>query len=95
VGDLTGGGTIGGGHTLNFKMQASVRSGASVSPLTASNIPFSITGTSSDPRFKPDVGQLAAEEINRELKGTKVGGVDVGKTADSVLQGLFGGKKKK
>ena len=95
VGELTGGGTISRGHTLNFKMQASVRSGASVLPLTASNIPFSITGTSSDPQFQPDVGKLAAEEINLGLKGAKAGGVDAGKTADSVLKGLFGGKKKK
>jgi AsmA protein len=95
VGELAGSGTISPGHALNFKMQASVRSVASISPLAASNIPFSITGTSSNPRFQPDVGQLAAEEINQRLKGAKVGGVDVGKTADSVLQGLFGGKKKK
>jgi hypothetical protein len=95
VGELAGSGTISPGHALNFKMQASVRSVASISPLAPSNIPFSITGTSSNPQFQPDVGQLAAEEINQRLKGAKVGGVDVGKTADSVLQGLFGGKKKK
>lgn len=95
VGELTGSGTISRSRTLNFNMQASVRPGASVSPLTASNIPFSITGTSSDPKFQPNVGQLAKDEINRALQGTKSGGADVGKAADSVLQGLFGGKKKK
>ena len=82
MGELTGGGTITGNHALSFKMRAAVR---------ATSIPFSITGTSSDPQFRPDVGQIAAEEINRRLQGTKVGGVDAG----SVLQGLFGGKKKK
>jgi len=95
VGELTGGGTISPSHALNFKMRATVRTGVLVSAFTPSSIPFSIGGTSSDPQFRPDVGALAAEEINQGLKGVKVGGVDAGKTADSLLQGLFGGKKKK
>jgi hypothetical protein len=95
LGELTGGGTISRSHALNFRMLASVRSGSLVSSFAPSKISFSITGTSADPQFQPDVGQIAAEEINRGLKGAKVGGVDVGKTADGVLQGLFGGKKTK
>ena len=94
VGELTGGGTISPSHALDFKMRATVRAGA-LSVLAPPNIPFSIGGTSSDPQFRPDVGQLATEEISRGLQGVKVGGVDAGKAADSVLQGLFGGKKKK
>jgi hypothetical protein len=72
-----------------------VHPGLLASALTPSNISFSVSGTSSDPQFRPDVGQLATEEIVRGLKGTKVGGVDAGQAADSVLQGIFGGKKKK
>jgi hypothetical protein len=94
VGELTGGGTISPGHALDFKMRATVRAGL-ISVFTPPSIPFSIEGTSSDPQFRPDVGQLAAEEINRGLKGVNVGGVDAGKAVDSALQGLFGGKKKK
>jgi AsmA protein len=94
VGELTGGGTISPSHALDFKMRATVRAGM-LSVLTPPNIPFSVEGTSSDPQFRPDVGQLASEEINRGLKGVKVGGLDAGKTADSALQGLFGAKKKK
>jgi hypothetical protein len=99
VGEVVGGGTISPSHALNFKMRATVRGGGLTSVLTSSglvssNIPFTITGTSSDPQFRPDVGQLAAEEINRNLKGAKIGGVDAGKAADGLLQGLFGGKKK-
>jgi AsmA protein len=94
VGELTGGGTISPAHALDFKMRATVRAGL-LSVLNPPSIPFSIGGTSSDPQFRPDVGQLATEEINQGLKGLKVGGVDAGKTADSALQGLFGGKKKK
>jgi AsmA protein len=93
VGDLTGGGTISPRHALDFKMRATVRASV-ISAFTPPNIPFSIGGTSSDPQFRPDVGQLATEELTRGLKGVKVGGIDAGKTADSALQGLFGGKKK-
>jgi AsmA protein len=95
VGDLSGGGTISPSHALDFKMRATIHPGILVSVLTPSNIPFAIVGTSSNPQFQPDVGQLATQEITRGLNGTKIGGVDAGKAADSVLQGLFGGKKKK
>jgi AsmA protein len=95
VGELTGDGTISPIHALDFKMRATIRSGAVVSALAPSSIPFAIEGTSSDPRFRPDVGALATEELTRGLKGANVGGVDAGKAADDVLQGLFGGKKKK
>jgi hypothetical protein len=91
---LSGGGTISPRHALDFKMRATVRAGA-LSVLTPPNIPFAIVGTSSDPQFRPDVGQLAAEELTRGLKGVKVGGLDAGKTTDGLVQGLFGGKKKK
>ncbi len=94
VGELSGGGTISPRHALDFKMRATVRAGA-LSVLTPPNIPFAIVGTSSDPQFRPDVGQLAAEELTRGLKGVKVGGLDAGKTTDGLVQGLFGGKKKK
>jgi AsmA protein len=95
VGELTGAGTISPANALDFKMRALVRSGTLVSTLGSSSIPFSIGGTSSDPQFRADVGQIASQEINQRLKGVKVGGVDAGQAADSVLQGLFGGKKKK
>jgi AsmA protein len=91
VGEFTGGGTISPSHALAFKMRATIHPGILVSAFTPSNIPFTIEGTSSNPQFRPDVGQLAEAEITRGLKGTKVGGVDVG----DLVQGLFGGKKKK
>jgi AsmA protein len=93
LGELSGGGTISPRHALDFKMRATVHAGV-LSALTPPNIPFAIGGTSSDPQFKPEVGQLAAEELTRGLKGVKVGGEGAQKTADSVVQGLFGKKKK-
>ncbi len=97
VGEITGGGTIGPGHVLDFKMRARLRSGALTSVLAPSNIPFSIEGTASDPQFRPDVGQLAEAEVSRGLKGVKAGvgtGKSAGKVAGGLVQGLFGGKKK-
>jgi AsmA protein len=93
VGELSGSGTISPIHALDFKMRATIRGGALVSALTPSNIPFSIVGTSTNPEFRPDVGGIAAAEINQGIKGVKAGGVDAGKAATGVLQGLFGGKK--
>jgi hypothetical protein len=103
IGVLRGSCTISSSHALDFKMQATVRPGGLASVLTPSNIPFSIGGTSSDPQFRPDVGQLASEEINRGIKGAKAGGLDAerateraaGRAAGSVVEGLLGEKKKK
>jgi AsmA protein len=91
VGDLTGGGTISSSHALDFKMRAMIHPGILVSVLTPTSIPFLIEGTSSNPQFRPEVGQLAAAEINRGVKD----GLEVGKTAGSLVQGLFGGRKQK
>jgi AsmA protein len=95
IGKLTGDGTISPGHALAFKMRAALHTGALVSTFAPSTIAFSITGTAADPQFHPDVAQLASQEINQRLKGLKVGGVDAGATAGSVLQDLFGSKPKK
>ncbi len=95
MGELAGAGTISPSHALDFKMRATVHANAVVSTLAPPNIPFLITGTSSDPLFRPDVGQLATEEINRGLNGVKVGGLDVGKTAGQALRVCWGVRNKK
>jgi AsmA protein len=95
VGEVTGDGIISPSHSLNFKMRAMARSSGIVSALAPATIAFSVGGTASDPQFRPDLGQLASEELKERLKGVKVGGVDAGKAAGSVLQDLFGDKKKK
>jgi len=72
VGDLTGSGTISPKHELNFHMHATVRASSHI--LTAIGqkgdltIPFSITGTSSDPSFKPDVTGAAKETLQQYTK---------------------------
>lgn len=72
VGDLTGAGTISPKHELNFQMRATVKASSHI--LTAIGqkgdltIPFSITGTSSDPSFKPDVAGAAKETLQQYTK---------------------------
>ena len=85
VGEVTGDGIISPNHNLNFKMRAAVHSSGLVSALAPATIAFSVGGTASEPQFRPDVGQLASEELKERLKGVKVGGVDAGKSADLLL----------
>jgi AsmA protein len=72
IGDMTGAGTISPAQALDFKMQVVMRDKLTV--------PFTVTGTSQDPSFKPDVKGMATQQ----LKGA----------ASGLLNGLFGGKKK-
>jgi AsmA protein len=94
IGQIVGAGTIGPDHTLDFKMGATVHtSGAILASLGQkgdTKIPFLIVGTSSNPTFRPDVKSLAAQKI-QQLGGNS----DLGKAAGSILNNLFGGKKKK
>ena len=72
VGELTGSGTISPQHELNFQMRATVKATSHI--LTAIGqkgdvtIPFSITGTSSDPSFQPDVKGVAKETLQQYTK---------------------------
>ena len=72
VGDLTGSGTISPQHELNFQMRATVRASSHI--LTAIGqkgdvtIPFTITGTSSDPSFKPDIAGAAKDTLQQYTK---------------------------
>jgi AsmA protein len=72
VGELTGFGTVSPQHALNFQMRATVKASSNI--LTAIGqkgdvtIPFLITGTSSDPSFKPDVKGAAKETLQQYTK---------------------------
>ena len=72
VGELTGSGTVSPRHELNFQMRATVKASSQI--LTAIGqkgdvtIPFSITGTSFDPSFKPDVKGAAKETLQQYTK---------------------------
>jgi len=99
LGNVTGNGVISPGGTLNFRMAASL-TGGTVTGLTqmaglgskgASNIPFMIEGTTSSPKFVPDVQGIVGGQIQGIL-GSQTGG-----QGDNPLGGLSGllGRKKK
>lgn len=93
IGDLSGSGTVSPANALDFKMTAKLHTGAVlniVNPGGQTTVPFFIQGTSSEPKFVPDVkglvGGMAAEKLKPYTN------TDVGKAATGILD-LF--KKKK
>jgi AsmA protein len=77
IGVLTGNGTVSPADELAFKMNAS---------LGGLGVPFSIQGTTSDPKFVPDVKGMATGLLK---------GITGGKTGSNPLGGLSGLLKKK
>jgi len=79
IGVLTGGGTVSPANELAFKMNADV---------SGMGIPFSIAGTTADPKFLPDVKGMAAGLLKGVLGGK-------GNTQQNPLSGITGLFKKK
>ena len=108
LGTVTGNGTISPAGALDYKMNASL-SGGAVAGLTqlagigggsgkGSGIPFFIQGTTSDPKFMPDVKGMVGGQLKGGLGGA-LGGLMGGKNSPGsspadALGGLFGKKKK-
>ncbi len=93
LGVVTGNGTISPQNALNYTMSAKV-SGSMVTGLTqmaglgnkGGSIPFFIQGTTSDPKFVPDVKGMLSNQLGG-LKGNNPSNVVNG------ITGLFGKKK--
>jgi AsmA protein len=81
IGVVTGGGTVSPANQLAFKMTAAV---------AGTQIPFGVTGTTSDPKFTPDVAGIATGL----LKGYTQGNTNQQNPVNSVM-GLFNKKKPK
>jgi AsmA protein len=79
IGVLTGGGTVSPANELAFKMNANA---------AGMDIPFSIAGTTADPKFVPDVKGIATGL----LKGALSGKGNTGQNPVNNVMGLF--KKK-
>jgi AsmA protein len=107
LGTVTGNGTISPAGALDYKMNASL-SGGAVTGLTqlagiggkGGSIPFFIQGTTSDPKFMPDVQGMVGNQLKGGLGGA-LGGLMGGKNSSGsppspvdALGGLFGKKKK-
>ena len=92
IGELTGAGTISPANALDFKMRAKLKTGGVMSVLNTGGetaVPFSIQGTSSEPKFVPDVKGMVGGIAAGKLKPLDS---DVGKAAEGIV-GLFGHKK--
>ena len=114
LGTLAGGGTVDSRNNLDFKMAATLTHalGAAGSPISSAagalgggsgckggtTVPFLIQGTTSDPKFVPDVGGAAAAMAKSQLGCTEglVSGVTKkpGEAISSGIGGLFGKKTK-
>jgi len=94
IGNLTGGGTVSPSHALDFKMRATLHTSGNIMAALGqkgdTGVPFLITGTSSDPVFRPDVKSIAEQKI-QQFTGNKG---ELGKTVGGLLNGILGGKKK-
>ena len=90
IGELVGAGNISPQHALDFKMRVTLHtSGAVMTALGQrgdTSVPFFVRGTSSAPKFEPDLKGMASQEINN-LKGTAT------KTATGLLDNLLNRKK--
>jgi AsmA protein len=99
IGTVTGNGTVSADGKLNYKMSAKLSGAMGVmsSPLSLAGenksngggIPFSITGTTSNPVFLPDVAGTAGNMA----KGVASAPEGAAKGATGAIGGLFGKKK--
>lgn len=106
IGVVTGAGTVSPAGALDFKMTAELEGGlaggltqrAGLGGGKSGGIPFSITGTTSDPKFVPNMagvaGSVAEGAVGNALAGTK--GAAKGATGvTGAVGGLLGRKKPK
>jgi AsmA protein len=102
LGTVTGAGTVSPSGALAFKMVANLSGGAvtNVTQLAGlggggkgASVPFTITGTTSNPSFTPDVGGILSNQLGDQLKNAIPSGQN-GSPLEG-LTGLFGKKKKR
>ena len=93
IGELTGAGSISPANALDFKMRAQLHTGALldvVNPSGNTSVPFFIQGTSSQPKFVPDVKGLVTGIAQQKL--APLTNTDIGKQATGIID-LFRKKK--
>jgi AsmA protein len=84
IGVLTGGGTVSPNNDLAFKMKADVG---------GMGIPFGVTGTTSDPKFTPDVKGIAAGFLQGALNNQANPNNNQQQNPINTVMGLFNKKK--
>lgn len=106
LGTMKGNGTVSPQNALDYKMTAAFN-GAVVGGLTkmagvgggnGATIPFTVTGTASDPKILPDVKGMLSNQLGNQLKknlGSQIPGGQNGQGVVDAIGGLFGKKKPK
>jgi AsmA protein len=84
IGVLTGAGTVSPSNQLAFKMKADVQ---------GTGIPFGITGTTSDPKFTPDVAGIATGLLQGYVNSQGKGNSQQQQDPVKSVMGLFNKKK--
>jgi AsmA protein len=100
IGTVTGNGSVSPQDALNYKMQASL-SGTTVSQLSqlarlsgkGATVPFFVQGTTSDPKFVPDVKGMLNSGLEKNL-GSEIPGGQNAQGAVNAITGLFKKKPK-
>ncbi len=102
IGVITGAGVVTQpAGALNFKMKANLSGGmiggitqvAGLGKGATSGIPFSIQGTTANPKFVPDMGGMTTGAVQGVVNGA-ISGKGVPSQATDLINGLLGGKKK-
>ena len=101
IGVITGAGTVSPAGALAFKMLAALHGGmvGGVSRVAAAGsgkggIPFAIEGTTSSPKFVPELSGMAAGLVQGELGNVSKGQIPGSKDLTKGLGGIIGSKKK-
>jgi AsmA protein len=101
IGVITGGGTVSPEGALAFKMLANLHGGmvGGLAQVAAAGsgkggIPFAVEGTTSNPKFIPDMGGVVGGLAKGELGNVAKGQVPGANNLTNSLGGLLGGKKK-
>jgi AsmA protein len=101
IGVITGAGTVSPSGELAFKMLADLHGGvvgglSKVAGTTSGEggIPFAIEGTTSNPKFIPDVGGVVGGLATSQLSNVAKGQVPGANSVTKGLGGVFGKKKK-
>lgn len=100
LGTMKGNGTVSPQNALDYKMTAALN-GAVVGGLTrvagvggnGATIPFTVTGTASDPKILPDVKGLLSSQLKKNL-GSQIPGGQNGQGVVNSIGGLFKKKPK-
>jgi hypothetical protein len=86
LGELSGAGRIARDQSLDFTMQAMLKPSGGLARLSKGlNIPFSVRGTASDPKFIPDMKKAAGGLLGSATSG-QGGGAGLGNTLRDPLK---------